>query len=99
MFCREFAQEKSRRDLDRRFVENNLSVALANLFGDSGGAVPFRLLDCRAAPGAGLSLLLSCPDHLSARLRAAFTLQGSYQGKDCAYHVVGEGRTLLELVK
>ncbi len=96
--CREFAQDPSRSDdldLSQKFVENNIVFALRSVFGECGAATPFRVLRYSRRSG---EILVSCPDHLAKKLRAALTLQGSYQGRECAYHVVGEGRTLLDLV-
>ncbi len=80
-------------------MENNLLVGLRNVFGEAGAATPFDVVKADSDDGDALSLILSCPDHLAKKLRTAITLQGSYQGKRCAYHVIAEGRDMLQMME
>lgn len=44
-----------------------------------------------------LVFILSCPLPSVVKVRAALTLQSTYQGQDCAYHVLAAENTLLHL--
>ncbi len=82
------------------YLENNVTFALKNLFGELGAAAPIKVLKVEKKSDDGdprASFLLACQDHAAAKVRAALSLQGVYQGRDCAYHVIAAGHTLLRI--
>ena len=64
-------------DRSTEYLSQNITSALKVLFGETGAAIPFKVI--KSFPESS-SLILSCPDTYLVKLRAALTLQSSYQG-------------------
>ena len=79
------------------YLQNNITFALKNLFGEVGASTPFDVLKFEIASSTTIRIVLRCPAHLAAKVRASLTLQGTYQGFQCAYHVHKVVHSLLEL--
>ena len=64
-------------DRSAEYTSQNITSALKVLFGETGAAIPFKVIkSCRESN----SVIISCPDTYLVKLRAALTLQSSYQG-------------------
>ena len=64
-------------DRSTEYLSQNITSALKVLFGEKGAAIPFKVI--KSCPESN-SLIISCPDTFLVKLRAALTLQSSYQG-------------------
>ena len=66
-------------DTDRstEYLSQNITSALKVLFGETGAAIPFKVV--KSCPESD-SVIISCLDTYLVKLRAALTLQSSYQG-------------------
>ena len=74
-------------DRSAEYTTQNITSALKVLFGETGAAIPFKVIKSESN-----SVILSCPDTYLVKLRAALTLQSSYQGMslepfDIKYHI------------
>ena len=64
-------------DRSTEYLSQNITNALKVLFGETGAAIPFKVIkSCQESN----SVIISCPDTYLVKLRAALTLQSSYQG-------------------
>jgi len=102
-FCVElcFSSTKSRAsvDLSIPYLANNVTFALKSLFGEVGAAIPIEILKSTEKAPASIDFLLRCPAHVAVKVRAALTLQGTFQGHECAYHVLAADSSLLQIAE
>ena len=68
-------------------MENNIRLAIKTIFGEKGAATPVKVIKKAKIVEEEIEFVLSCPVHSAVQVRASLTLQGSYQGRPCAYHV------------
>ena len=64
-------------DRSTEYLSQNITSALKVLFGETGAAIPFKVI--KSCPVSD-SVIISCLDTYLVKLRAALTLQSSYQG-------------------
>lgn len=81
-------------DFSLPYLTNNITFALKNLFGEVGAAVPVQVI--KFYPKSS-QLIVQCPSDWAVKVRAALSLQSSYQGQSCAYQVIHGSSTLLGL--
>lgn len=67
-------------DRSLKYLDNVVSLALKTLFGEVGAAIPFMVKKFFESEA-----VIECPDTGLTRLRAALTLQSTYQGRPCCF--------------
>jgi len=85
-------------DLSPEYMESHLIMALKTLFGEVGAAIPFSVREVQSGKGSatetgkGLStkgeIVIEVLDSGLDRLRAAATLQGTYQGQEACFTTI-----------
>jgi len=82
-------------DLSTEYVENHLIMALKTLFGEVGAAIPFCVrevlngTECEEKDQTTREIVVEVLDSGLDKLRAAATLQGTYQGREVCLSTVG----------
>jgi len=81
-------------DLSPEYVENHLIMALKTLFGEVGAAIPFSVrevsngTECEEKDLTAREIVVEVLDSGLDKLRAAATLQGTYQGREVCLSTV-----------
>ena len=77
------------------YLRNNIVFALKTLFGEVGAAISFDIIDFSPSKN---SFIIHCHEAADAiKIRAAITLQASFQGQTCCYRVLKTSSNLLGL--
>jgi len=97
--CFSSAKSRASVDISIPYLANNVTFALKSLFGEVGAAIPIEVLKSAEKDPASVEFILRCPAHVAVKVRAALTLQGTFQGHECAYHVLSADTSLLQIAE